>query len=149
MTDIDLKSVNLNTVISLAGFLGTFVLVGIAWGTTQSTIRELSQWRDAHEVRHRDMQADEASYRAVMSQQVDGINKSITKLDQMDYRVTSLEKASENTDNRISRISDSYSNQFADFRTQLSSISTQIALSNQTLQRIEASRAEPSLRPRD
>jgi flagellar capping protein FliD len=95
------------------------------------------------------MQADEASYRAVMSQQVDGINKSITKLDQMDYRVTSLEKASENTDNRISRISDSYSNQFADFRTQLSSISTQIALSNQTLQRIEASRAEPSLRPRD
>lgn len=142
MTDIDLKSVNLNTVISLAGFLGTFVLVGIAWGTTQSNIRELDQWRDAHEVRHRDMQADEASYRAVMNQQIDGINKSLIKLDQMDYRVTSLEKAYENTDTRISRVTESYSNQFADFRTQLSSISTQIALSNQTLQRIEASRAE-------
>jgi hypothetical protein len=138
MADIDLKSVNLNTVISVAGFLGTFVLIGIAWGTTQSTIKELSQWRDAHEVRHRDMQADEASYRAVVNQQIDGINKSLIKLDQMDYRVTSLEKASENTDIRISRVTESYSNQFADFRTQLSSISTQIALSNQTLQRIEA-----------
>lgn len=142
MTDIDLKSVNLNTVISLAGFLGTFVLVGIAWGTTQTTLKEISQWRDSHEARHRDLQADEASYRAIMGQQIDGISKSMIKLDQMDYRVTSLEKASENTDNRISRVTESYSNQFADFRTQLSSISTQIALSNQTLQRIEASRAE-------
>jgi len=142
MTEVDLKSVNLNTIISLAGFLGTFVLVGIAWGTTQSTLKDLSQWRDAHEVRHRDMATDEASYRATINQQIDGINKEMIKLDQMDYRVTSLEKATENTDNRISRITESYSNQFADFRTQLSSISTQIALSNQTLQRIEASRAD-------
>lgn len=142
MTEVDLKSVNLNTIISLAGFLGTFVLVGIAWGTTQSTLKDLGQWRDAHEVRHRDLLADEATYRATINQQIDGINKEMIKLDQMDYRVTSLEKATENTDNRISRITESYSNQFADFRTQLSSISTQIALSNQTLQRIEASRAD-------
>ncbi|MER8619156.1 hypothetical protein NKG99_20350 [Mesorhizobium sp. M1409] len=142
-SDIDLKSVNLNTVISLAGFLGTFVLVGISWGTTQSNISELAQWREAHEVRHRDMQADEAAYRAVINQQIEAINRQLAKLDQMDYRVTSLEKQYENTDNRISRITESYSNQFADFRTQLSSISTQIALTNQTLQRMESQVVPP------
>lgn len=136
--NIDLKSINLNTVISLAGFLGTFVLVGIAWGTTQSNIAELVQWRDAHETRHRDMQADQAAFRAIVGQQIDTLSKQLIKLDQMDYRVTSLEKGWENTDNRISRITESYSNQFADFRTQLSTISTQIALTNQTLNRMEA-----------
>jgi len=141
MTDIDLKSVNLNTVISVSGFLGTFVLMGIAWGTTQTNIRDLDQWREAHEARHRDMQADEATYRAVTNQQIEGVNKSLVKLDQMDYRVTSLEKAYDNLDTRISRINESYSNQFADFRTQLSAISTQIALSQQTLQRIEATKS--------
>lgn len=137
--NIDLKSINLNTVISLAGFLGTFVLVGIAWGTTQSNISELTQWRDAHETRHRDIQADEAAYRAIAGQQIDAINKQLLAVDQMTYRMAQLEKSQDNVDTRINRIAESYSNQFADFRTQLSSISTQIALTNQTLQRMEAS----------
>ena len=135
---IDLKSINLNTVISLAGFLGTFVLIGIAWGTTQSTITELTQWRDAHEARHRDMQSSQAAHDAIVGQQIDALNKQLIVVDQMSYRMAQMEKAYEQVDTRISRITESYSNQFADMRTQLSAISTQIALTNQTLQRMEA-----------
>ncbi len=32
---VDARTINLNTVISLAGFLATFVMIGIAWGNAQ------------------------------------------------------------------------------------------------------------------
>jgi len=135
---LDTKTINLNTVISAVGFLSTFVMVGIAWGTATSSIHDLEQWRDGHESAHRDLQTDIATRGAVMDQQIGGLRSNLAKLDQIDYRLTTVEKAAETIDGRINRITESYGNQFADMRTQLSSISTQIALTNQTLQRIEA-----------
>lgn len=137
MGDIDLKSVNLNTLISVSGFLGTFVLVGIAWGATQSKLTDLEEWRQNHDHGHRDLQTQIASSHAAFDQRINIINNALSKVDQMEYRMAQHEKALEGLDVRVSRINESYSNQFADFRTQLSSISTQIALTNQTLQRME------------
>ena len=72
------------------------------------------------------------------------LERTLTRLDQGDYRMGQIEKAHEQLDMRVSRIVETYSNQFADFRTQLSAISTQIALTNQTLSRIENTpRASP------
>lgn len=135
---VDTRTINLNTVISLAGFLATFIMIGIAWGTAQSSIREMDEWRQGHESAHRDLLANLRTREAVVDQQIAGLRSTLAKIDQLDYRITSNEKANEAMDSRINRIAESYGNQFADMRTQLSSISTQIALTNQTLQRMEA-----------
>lgn len=136
--DVDTRTININTVISVAGFLATFVFIGIAWGATQAAVSDLEEWRMQHEAVHRDLSAAVRSHDAVVDQQISTIRANLAKLDQFEYRMAILEKAQENTETRIGRITESYSNQFSDFRNQLSSISTQIALTNQTLQRIEA-----------
>ncbi|WP_376742439.1 hypothetical protein [Ensifer canadensis] len=74
----------------------------------------------------------------MVDQQISTLRANLAKLDQIEYRITANEKGIEALDTRIGRVTESYSNQFSDFRNQLSSISTQIALTNQTLQRIEA-----------
>lgn len=140
---VDTRTINLNTVISSAGFLATFVMIGIAWGTAQSSIREMDEWRVAHESGHRDLQVNIRTREAVVDQQIAGVRAALSKLDQLEYRITTNEKGIEAMDTRINRIAESYGNQFADMRTQLSSISTQIALTNQTLQRMEAATPAP------
>ncbi|RWP05114.1 hypothetical protein [Mesorhizobium sp.] len=142
MPDVDLKSVNLNTVISLTGFLGTFVLIGIAWGSAQSKIADLEEWRLSHDAVHRDLLADMRGNAAATDERIKAIDERLAEMNEVQYRLAQVEKSYDNIDTRISRITESYSNQFSDFRTQLNAISTQIALTNQTLQRMEAVRAE-------
>lgn len=118
---------NINTVAVLVGFISGF----IAWGYT------LSEIKNGRDQNARDIQSLVAQY-AAMDVRVQTIERSITKSDQLDYRLAQNEKALDNADTRMNRLAESYSNQFADIRTQLSAISTQIALTNQTLNRIEA-----------
>jgi RNA processing factor Prp31 len=118
---------NLNTIAVLAGFAAGFV----TWGYTLSELRE---GRDNNARNIERLMSEKAALEA----RVDLLAADLVKQDQFEYRLAQAEKYQEAIDARISRITESYSNQFADFRTQLSSISTQIALSNQTLQRIEA-----------
>ncbi|MDK1490500.1 hypothetical protein QN219_10560 [Sinorhizobium sp. 7-81] len=140
---VDTRTVNINTVISVAGFLATFVMIGVAWGTSVSAIRELEEWKLGHEAVHRDLAANIRTQDAVIEQQISALRTDLAKLDQLTYRITTNEKGIEAMDTRVNRIAESYSNQFADMRTQLSSISTQIALTNQTLQRMEAAVPPP------
>jgi len=118
---------NINTVAVLIGFIGGFV----AWGYTMS---EIKNGRDQNA---RDIQSLVTQF-AAMEARVQLIERAEAKNDQLDYRLAQNEKSVDNVDTRLNRVTESYSNQFADIRTQLSSISTQIALTNQTLQRIEA-----------
>ncbi|MDW9619180.1 hypothetical protein [Sinorhizobium meliloti] len=136
--EVDTRTININTVVSVAGFLATFVFIGIAWGATQAAVTDLEEWRMQHEAVHRDLSGAIRSHDAVVDQQISTLRANLAKLDQIEYRITANEKGTEALDTRIGRITESYSNQFSDFRNQLSSISTQIALTNQTLQRIEA-----------
>lgn len=118
---------NINTVAVICGFVGGFV----AWGYTLAEMRNGQQINASH--------IDELqTQQAATSARVDAIEKAASIQAQFEYRLTQLEKANDLTDARISRITESYSNQFADLRNQLSTISTQIALTNQTLNRIEA-----------
>ncbi|MGO7533106.1 hypothetical protein [Rhizobium leguminosarum] len=118
---------NINTVAVLIGFIGGFV----AWGYTLS---EIKSGRDQNA---RDIQNLVTQYAGIETR-LQLIERAEAKNDQLEYRLAQNEKSVENIDVRIGRVTESYSNQFADFRTQLSAISTQIALTNQTLQRIEA-----------
>jgi len=119
---------NLNTLAVLAGFAAGFV----AWGFTLSEMRNGQQINAS---RITELQAATAA----VTVRVDAIEKASAIQAQFEYRLAQVEKAQEVVDARISRITESYSNQFSDLRNQLGSISTQIALTNQTLNRIEAS----------
>lgn len=117
---------NINTVAVLLGFVGGF----IAWGYTLAELRT-GREQNAENIERLATQNSGFDSRLAL------LERTLTRLDQGDYRMGQLEKAHENLDVRVSRIVETYSNQFADFRTQLSAISTQIALTNQTLSRIE------------
>lgn len=118
---------NLNTVVVLVGFASSFV----AWGYSQAENRA-SLDRSNRNIERLTAESNAMDLRLQL------IERTQVKSEQTEYRITLLEKGQENFDTRVNRITESYSNQFADFRTQLSAISTQIALSQQTLQRIEA-----------
>lgn len=117
---------NINTIAVLLGFVGGF----IAWGYTLAELRT-GREQNAQNIERLAVQNTGFDNRLVL------LERTLTRLDQGDYRMGQLEKAHESLDMRVSRIVETYSNQFADFRTQLSAISTQIALTNQTLSRIE------------
>jgi hypothetical protein len=119
---------NLNTLAVLAGFMGGFV----AWGYTLAEMRNGQSLNASNIIELKTEQA-------AVSARVDAIEKASAIQAQFEYRLAQIEKAQDVVDARISRITESYSNQFSDLRNQLGSISTQIALTNQTLNRIEAS----------
>jgi chromosome segregation ATPase len=118
---------NINTVAVLGGFASMF----IAWGYTLAELRE-GRAQNAASIERL------ATSTNVLDTRLTLLEREQIKVDQTEYRMAQLEKGLESLDIRLNRVTESYSNQFADVRTQLSSISTQIALSNQTLQRIES-----------
>lgn len=118
---------NINTLAVMMGFIGGF----IAWGYT------LAEMRTGREQNARDIVALSAQYSALAAR-LDLVERGEAKMDQLEYRITSNEKANEALDTRMSRLSETYANRFADINTQLSTISTQIALVSQTTQEIKA-----------
>lgn len=136
---IDTRSLNLNSYGILIGFLITFAGLVANYTGIQYAQTATAEWQEAHEAMHRDIQASSSARQVLLDAEIAALKLNQSKAEQLEWRHAQLEKALENTDTRLNRISESYSNQFADFRTQMSSLSTQIALAIQTLQRIENS----------
>lgn len=119
---------NLSTIAVMAGFVAGFV----AWGYTLAEMRNGQQINASH--------IDELQVsQAAVTARVDAIEKASAIQAQFEYRLAQVEKSLDLVDARFGRMSESYTNQFSDLRQQLGAISTQIALTNQTLNRIEAS----------
>lgn len=118
---------NINTIAVLVGIFGGFV----AWGYT---LAEMRGGQQINAGRILELQTAQAGLAA----RVDLIERGDVKQEQVEYRLAQAEKALEAVDQRIGRITEAYSNQFSEMRNQLSVISTQIALTNQSLNRIEA-----------
>jgi hypothetical protein len=120
------REVNTNTIVAIVGFLGTFAGLITMWNTMNFRQEEAAKWITQHEEAHMALEAS-----------IEAVKRSIEDYPQVVYRLAQLEKAQEVADERVNRITESYTNQFADIRTQLSSISTQIALTNASLSRLE------------
>lgn len=118
---------NINTVAVLCGFVAGF----IAWGYT---LAEIKAGREQNAANIERLVTQAGTFEA----RFEVIDRTLTKMDQTEYRLTLLEKGQDSLDQRMNRMAENYSNQFSDMRTQLSTISTQIALTNQSLNRIEA-----------
>jgi chromosome segregation ATPase len=121
---------NINTLAVVCGFVGGFM----AWGYT------LAELRTGREQNARNIESLNTQFGA-MEARMTLLERSDAKMDQLDYRVAQNEKAIENVDIRMNRLAESYANRFADINTQLSAISTQIALVNQTAQEIKATQS--------
>lgn len=122
---------NINTVAVLFGFVAGF----IAWGYT---LAELRTGREQNASNIEKLTAQNSTFET----RFEVIDRTLSKMDQTDYRLTLLEKGQDSVDQRMNRMAENYSSQFSDMRTQLSTISTQLALTNQTLQRLDV-RGEP------
>lgn len=118
---------NINTVAVLAGFIMGFV----AWGYTLAELRT-GREQNAQNIQTLGSDATALEARVVILERLTLEAKSV------EFRLAQMEKIDENFDVRVNRITESYSSQFADIRTQLSSMATQIALVIQTTNRIEA-----------
>jgi flagellar capping protein FliD len=119
--------VNLNTLVVIVGFLGTFTGLVSLWNGMQYKQQDFEKWIAAHDQLHQAIAAD-------LSQ----LHKNDEQLIDLSFRIGQIEKSAQLMDDRLSRITESYGNQFTDIRGVLSQITTQLALTNQALQRIEA-----------
>lgn len=138
MTGIEVKrEINTNTIGMLIGFMVTFAAIVGSYTGMQSEQRYFREWMEEHEVHHRDRETSYMGRLAAIDTRLSNHDNSLTALDQVVYRLTLVEKQLENTDSRISRVVESYSNQFTEIRGQLASIATQLALANDALKRVE------------
>lgn len=128
---------NLNTIVAIAGFLTTFAGLISLWNTVQFRQETMLNWIHGHEEAHTDLVKEIERFNEL---HLDSSNKMLD----VTFREAQSEKAVQLLEERLSRISESYSNQFSDFRTQLNAIATQQALANQALQRLEAMQRDGS-----
>lgn len=131
MTGIEVEKmkINLNTLVAVAGFMGTFAAIVTTWADTRNELEDTSKWIASHEGLHVSIAKDLALIH-------DDLNAKSSLIIDLNFRVAQNTKAIEVLDTKISRITESYGNQFTDIRSALSTITTNQALANQTLQQI-------------
>lgn len=135
------KNINLNTVIALATLLGIFGGFVATWTSSQNKQIANQQWQEAHDARHDKLAQEGAARQAAYNTKFDLIMERLGKIDQdnqqLNYRVALNEKGIENADTRTNRVTESYSNQFSEFRSQLNALNIQQTLANDILKRLD------------
>lgn len=134
------KEINLNTIVVIVGFMGSFAGFVTLWNGMQYKQDDFQRWIEAHDKLH-----DAISKQLVGFADVDA--RRDKELIDIHFRLGQMEKAEDNINSRLDRITESYGNQFTDIRAALNSITTQLALTNQSLQRLEAA-TKPPLEPK-
>lgn len=131
MTGIEVEKmkINLNTIIAVVGFMGTFGALVTTWSDTRNDLEDTSKWIAQHEGVHTGISKDLLLLH-------DDLTAKAALIIDLNFRVAQNTKAIEALDTRISRVTESYGNQFTDIRSALSAITTNQALANQALQQI-------------
>jgi hypothetical protein len=139
MTVMGVKAeVNLNTIVILAGFLATFAGFIANYTTLQNNQVEFRDWQTQHLQVHVGLASDIASLK-------EADIKSRDDRHDLAFKTGAMEEAIGDIVARISRIVDAGKEQDAKVETQLNMLTTQLALMNQSLQRLEAFNAGPGL----
>lgn len=132
MTGIHVKyELNSNTIIIVMGFLSTLVTFVFFVSNSQHSIADNARLIAEHDMK----------FKAV-DDRFDAIDKRDAEMRDLLFRVGALEKGQEVADTRVNRIVESYGSKFTELSGQMNIMLTQQALMTQSLQRIEAVRAE-------
>lgn len=123
--------INLNTIITLISFGTIFSAVIYSYANIQYRQDTLFE----HVGEQRELNA---TFEERFSAVTELMNKLAQGQRDQEFQITTMQRTDSAIEERLNRVTESYSNQFSDLRTQLSSINTQIALANQALQRLEA-----------
>lgn len=141
------RTININTIVAIATFV---TMLGGGIYTLQQQAATAQDFRERQEAYNANLDAERRANRAANEAKldaiVDGQNKLATIISQATYQIAQLQKKDEETDARISRITDSYGERFTEIQNVLATISTQIALQGQSLERIASTPNTRALR---
>lgn len=124
-------TVNFNTILQIIT-LGGMIYGGIhIWVNTGRDIDDLQEWRDKHELVHKERLADVKANEARQDERAKGIEADVRKLfsitDNLTYRVAANEQATSNTSQTVGKVQDT-----------LSQLGGDVRLVMEILQRMEA-----------
>lgn len=124
-------TVNFNTILQIIT-LGGMIYGGIhIWVNTGRDIDDLQEWRDKHELVHKERLADVKANEARQDERAKGIEADVRKLfsitDNLTYRVAANEQATSNTSQTVGEVQDT-----------LSQLGGDVRLVMEILQRMEA-----------
>lgn len=135
------EAVNLNTVVAIIGFLSVFAGLVVTWSNVQFKQTALDNWEKDHTDLHARLDSDRAATRAAIYTRLNTVDqdnqKQATDLEQLKYQLAQIGKEQDALTARQDRMSESYGNQFTEMRAVLSNLSTQLALANSSLARLE------------
>jgi hypothetical protein len=139
MTGIEVEKfkINTNTLVALVGFLTTFAILITMWNDARNDQANTNSWIEQHTQLHDAIAKDLAGLH-----QVD--QSRDTQVLDLAFRIGNLEKGVEGLDLRVSRVTETYGNYFTEMRSAIGNFGTQLALANQSLQRLEALAKTPA-----
>lgn len=135
------RTVNLNTIIGASTFvlflLGGLIGATLVYSKLQAQAEAWSGFQERQEQYNSTLSSDRQAARAAYDVKLEAVVQQITKLagiaDQSSYQIAQLQKKDDETDARLGRMSESYSDKFTEIQTTLSSMNTQLALQSQAL----------------
>lgn len=125
-----LEKTNINTWVAICGFIATLFTIVSSWNNVKNTQDNTDRWIGQHVILHEQISRDVLSLHDIDS-------RRDVAMVELTSRVAQLEKGQESMEDRIDRMSQNTANQFTTINGNLSSITTQLALFGQSLQRIE------------
>lgn len=139
------RTININTLISIAGFLcvilGGAGTIGFIYSNMQSQNKSWTDFQTHQESYNAKLDADRQSERGIYDTKLDTLFQALQKLttvsDRQSDQVASLQKKDDENDARLSRMAESYGNKFTEMQATLSTITTQLALQNQSITEIK------------
>lgn len=107
---------NLNTIVTILGFLSTFALGVTAWNKATSSIEDLQDWRLSLEQNRKDTISEFKRDLGNVSTRVDGNEKALLKMDNIQYRLTVAEQNTATTSQSIRDLQESLNDINGDVR---------------------------------
>jgi hypothetical protein len=122
------RGFNLNTVVTIAGFLATFTTIVTAWANLQNNQRNFGQFIEEQKL-----------FNGNIDERFKAGGEKMSAIPILQADVARGEAANMAQDDRMSRMADSNGGQLADLRAGMATLNTQVALIKQSLDRLEAS----------
>lgn len=137
---INISSGKLTSLSILGSFVGIIFCGGIAYNNLSSGIEQSFNFQSDTKERLGRLDTDRANAKAENQKRIadmlDIMNNQKNTTDSVIYQIGQLQKADEAADNRVDRMSDSYGGRFSEMNEKMNALSTQQALTNQTLSEI-------------
>lgn len=124
------REINLNTIAIIVGFLITFAGIIGSWSNLQN-----------QQLNFVDFIVEQKGFNSRVDERIKATEDHLSELPQFTMQIAAITENAKGIDERLSRMTESYSNRFSDIQNQLATLVTQIALIKQSLDRIEAWRS--------